>query len=167
MHKKSMEAAVKLQEQEDAENDGSVKEETEKPEPEVTKDKEELRSESIAQLRAKAQTYSAKIREGLTLPASGEDERHDSPPPLEPPQRPSGFDTPTKQSDSCDNEYLDPGNWCRGLLLGCFQLSLGRLTLYCLHTVFQSLLYVQGSLQNGYSHTEYNLTPKSSTICGT
>ena len=52
MHKKSIEAAEKLKEEESPEKEG-------------TKEREEIRSESIAQLRAKAQEHSAKMREAL------------------------------------------------------------------------------------------------------
>jgi hypothetical protein len=70
MHKKSMEAAHKLKEDDDKPMDDE-KDDISAPSvvnPNGTKmlpNKEEFRTESIAALRAKAQTYTAKIREGL------------------------------------------------------------------------------------------------------
>ena len=74
MHKKSIEAAHKLNEDdemdEEIDPDGSAPHVTrEKP------DKEELRSESIATLRAKALEHSAKMREAI----NSADEREKSP----------------------------------------------------------------------------------------
>ena len=77
MHKKSIEAAKKLNEDGDGDDDDDVngdercrdqtKEawEREGEGPGAIVDKEERRSESIAALRAKAQTYSAKMREAI------------------------------------------------------------------------------------------------------
>ncbi len=119
MHKKSIEAAQKFKDEEDtidivtsrspSEVDGTGN---------MSLDKEEFRSESIASLRAKAQTYSAKIR-GETLPPS--------------PTRPSttilpdvtchantsrvesthgilgsSFEAPPHDESTCDSETLDP-----------------------------------------------------------
>lgn len=55
MHKKSIEASQKLQEEDEDPNEAKD-----------GKDKEEIRSESIATLRAKAQQHSAKVMEALT-----------------------------------------------------------------------------------------------------
>lgn len=101
MHKKSIEAAQKLKEEDEDTKDG----EKELSASTNNVDKEELRSESIASLRAKALSYSAKLLENITCPskaggdASGQREEFSS--------TCSGFDTP-RQSDSCDTDTLDP-----------------------------------------------------------
>ena len=103
MHKKSIEAAHKLKEEDDdcKSTDGQEDKDTQTPPPQL--DKEELRSESIAQLRAKAQSYSAKMREAINLNSeTNTTTNHD--------RFSSSFETP-KQSDSCDSETLDPTNW--------------------------------------------------------
>ncbi len=132
MHKKSIEAAEKLKEEDDLDPDlikdgstscnsvgatttvsgvtspGSV------GNPPTLVNKEELRSESIASLRAKAQSYQAKIQEavhgtrdilngavnGTRDVLSTETFNVHS----------SGFEPPTRQSDSCDSDTLDPAN---------------------------------------------------------
>ena len=70
MHKKSMEAAHKLKEDDDGKPLEDVMEDIGAPNvvntnSKMLPNKEEFRTESIAALRAKAQTYTAKIREGL------------------------------------------------------------------------------------------------------
>ena len=65
MHKKSIEAAHKLNEDDDDKLELKADQETDHPDGQSVQGKEEFRTESIAALRAKAQTYSAKIREGL------------------------------------------------------------------------------------------------------
>ena len=64
MHKKSLEAAEKLKEAEEASGDDN-KNEGSNPNNQPTKDKEELRSESIAVLRAKAQEHSARLKRDI------------------------------------------------------------------------------------------------------
>ena len=59
MHKKSIEASHKLQEEEDVEKDNKNMQ---------PRDRDEIRSESIATLRAKAQQHSAKVLEALGVP---------------------------------------------------------------------------------------------------
>ena len=54
MHKKSLEAAHKLTEDDDQQSTGN------------SRDRNEIRSESIATLRAKAQEHSAKVMEALS-----------------------------------------------------------------------------------------------------
>lgn len=63
MHKKSLEAAEKLKEVEEASDDNKT--EGNNPSSQPTKDKEELRSESIAVLRAKAQEHSARLKRDI------------------------------------------------------------------------------------------------------
>ena len=110
MHKKSMEAAHQL-ENDDGEDTGSIKGEVQNPSPgpeDAPRDREDLRSESIAQLRAKAQTYSARIMEGVSMPAPAQDDVDVVT--SDPRDLSSSFEKPSSQSaDSCDNEYLDPG----------------------------------------------------------
>ena len=140
MHKKSIEAAHKLNEDDDDDKslDGLQGDEKDAQSSATSPgsaapplDKEELRSESIAQLRAKAQSYSAKMREAISLSSSQHptSATSDTDPAAavvvvagggggggQPPQAPSrvdtfssSFDPPTK-SDSCDSEPLDPTN---------------------------------------------------------
>ena len=111
MHKKSIEAAEKLKEEDD-ENDVDITQDgTTNPGSVLTSsggnpaqdvNKEELRSESIAQLRAKAQSYQAKIREAVNG-----NERINSDVFA---QRGSGFEPPPRQTDTCDSDSLDPTN---------------------------------------------------------
>ncbi|CAE1316544.1 VSX2 [Acanthosepion pharaonis] len=63
MHKKSLEAAEKLKEVEEASDDNKT--DGNNPSSQPTKDKEELRSESIAVLRAKAQEHSARLKRDI------------------------------------------------------------------------------------------------------
>lgn len=71
MHKKSIEAAHKLKEDDDKFDKQLDDEKDELSAPsgltqnKGLQDRDEFRSESIASLRAKAQTYTAKMREGL------------------------------------------------------------------------------------------------------
>ena len=112
MHKKSIEAAEKLKE-EDSDNEIDITKDgtTTTPgngltssgaNPTQDVNKEELRSESIAQLRAKAQSYQAKIREAV----NGND-RINSDVFV---QRGSGFEPPPRQTETCDSDSLDPAN---------------------------------------------------------
>ena len=150
MHKKSMEAAHKLTEDDgeddrsdvELENKTGEKQENAKQQQQQelqqqlpSLDKEELRSESIASLRAKAQSYTAKIREAIgdvTMPSSvpnggtnnnnninnnNNNSHHNHHHPHHNLHTPdtlgnhsSSFDTPNKHSDSCDSELLDPAN---------------------------------------------------------
>lgn len=140
MHKKSLEAAHKLNEDDDDKStDGQdpQREKTTSPAPPI--DKEELRSESIAQLRAKAQSYSAKMREAISLNSS-EAEVSTKPSSQEQAAFSSSFDTPNK-SDSCDSEPLDPANWqdwsqsvtCRGIRTFFSFLSFDMFKPHCHH----------------------------------
>ena len=111
MHKKSIEAAEKLKEEDD-ENDVDITQDgtttsgsvltSSGGNPAQDVNKEELRSESIAQLRAKAQSYQAKIREAVNG-----NERINSDVFA---QRGSGFEPPPRQTDTCDSDSLDPTN---------------------------------------------------------
>ena len=125
MHKKSIEAAEKLKEEDDLDPDlikqdggtscnsvGATTAVTGVPlspgsgvgaNPPSLVNKEELRSESIASLRAKAQSYQAKIQEAVhgTRDMLNGDTFS---------VRSSGFEPPTRQSDSCDSDTLDPAN---------------------------------------------------------
>ncbi len=146
MHKKSIEAAHKLTEDDmDADIDmdhsdleDSIKEEKKALQKQQNQqqhdqnappnaNKEELRSESIASLRAKAQSYTAKIREAIGhngnevsgsvtsgAPSVNNHHHHHPHHSLHTPDtlgpHNSSFDTPNKHSDSCDSELLDPTN---------------------------------------------------------
>jgi homeobox protein 2 len=142
MHKKSIEAAHKLTEDDpddehlsDMEDLHVSEEKCKKPQSQSSPEhdphnpqhnpvnKEELRSESIASLRAKAQSYTAKIREAIegevnVTGNSGSpsvNSHQNSHPNLHTPETLGGthssFDTPNKHSDSCDDsELLDPSN---------------------------------------------------------
>lgn len=116
MHKKSIEAAQKLKEEEDKSGDegDDVISCKDRPasqscmtSPSAKVNKDDLRFESIAQLRAKAQSYTAKIREGISNDVINVTDvtstKHDVP-------TFSSFETPSKNSDSCDSEVLDPTN---------------------------------------------------------
>ncbi|CAI9724984.1 visual system homeobox 2-like [Octopus vulgaris] len=63
MHKKSLEAAEKLKDVDDVSDDN--KNESSNGSSQPTRDKEELRSESIAVLRAKAQEHSARLKRDI------------------------------------------------------------------------------------------------------
>ena len=91
MHKKSLEAAEKLKEEEDASlsDSGSTH----------CVDKEEFRSESIASLRAKAQSYSARIQEEIERGTISHELLHHT----------ALCTEQNRDSDSSDNESLDPG----------------------------------------------------------
>ena len=114
MHKKSMEAAHQL-ENDDGDETGSLKGEPHNPSPgpmeDNPRDKEDFRSESIAQLRAKAQTYSARIMEGVTMQAPVTTQDDVDVVTSDPRDLSSSFEKPSaaQSADSCDNEYLDPG----------------------------------------------------------
>ncbi len=124
MHKKSLEAAEKLKEEEgddiDIMKDGSttpgsvLTSSTGSGNPVTTPEvnKEELRSESIAQLRAKAQSYQAKIREAVTTGNERLSSNHgnSNSDVYTHAQRGSGFEPPPRQTDTCDSDSLDPTN---------------------------------------------------------
>ena len=131
MHKKSIEAAQKMKEEEEKSQMGDDDIQSEKDlgptsqsgqitshvapltsqitsqltSPGSIPEKEDRRFESIASLRAKAQSYTAKIREGIC-----NDEVIDIGPGKHVPAAFSSFETPSKSSDSCDSELLDPTN---------------------------------------------------------
>lgn len=138
MHKKSIEAAQKLKEEEDDDvgsprSDSTLPSKPVNPEsPEhpnnmlstnskVPLDKEDFRSESIASLRAKALSYSARImQEGLSRFASHQDQplmglnlghsKNDSDPTDLSIHQMSSFATPKNDSDD-SSDSLDPANW--------------------------------------------------------
>lgn len=137
MHKKSIEAAEKLKEEDgetdiDITRDGPLTPGSGLTSPgagsgsgggtgSITAaaqevNKEELRSESIAQLRAKAQSYQAKIREAVSGGAGGggvgvgAEHMNSTPPDMFGAQRGSGFEPPARQTDTCDSDSLDPTN---------------------------------------------------------
>ena len=108
MHKKSIEAAHKLSEEDcdldelepvaAATCDSAVGPKSQPIAASSLVNKDEFRSESIASLRAKAQTYSAQLRESIIQKQEMVDTN-----------APSSFEPP-KLSDSRDSEQLDPAN---------------------------------------------------------
>lgn len=100
MHKKSIEAAHQLKEEHVLDDvDDEV---TKSPAPRSPcHDKDELRSESIASLRAKAQTYTAQLRESISQQAGGK---------LLEASTPSSFQPPPTSSSSSSAAALAPSH---------------------------------------------------------
>ena len=144
MHKKSIEAAQKLKEEEEKESESG------KPDKEdsvgLPVNKEELRSESIASLRAKAQTYTAKIQEELRGGSEGGSDRGDNcstpvtslPPPLH-----SSFDSPHDEN-TCDSETLDPANWFDRLFIDWSIDLVFWLLSVCIRNWFEDTMSIKG-----------------------